>query len=318
LFAALFISSDVDDQVEAGSDKGQQWRSCASSAANITRRILLQSAPMERKVASRALESNSDLVEKHAMARHGQTRSLYSFRPVLRVGRSVLRWLGDTRTRQLRDEVQFWRSWFATRGLEWPEDYKERLDPEYPIQEHVARYIDLLPRDPVHILDVGAGPLTKLGKVHRTKNIRITATDLLATEYGRVLEQFGIKPLVRTIFADAENLVDQFGRDSFDIVHGQNCIDHTSNPMKAIEQMIATTKPNGFTILLHAENEGQDKRYEQLHKWDFTGMDGHFIIRGPGPTGRTVDVTEALRPFGSTQCIVENNIVLAAIRKHAG
>ena len=200
---------------------------------------------------------------------------------------AVLRRLeGDTRANQLRDEVKFWRSWFASKGLQWPEDYKERLDPDYPIQEYIAHYIDLLPQNPVHILDVGSGPLTKLGKVHSAKELIVTATDLLATHYDRVLEEFGIDPPVRTIFADVEKLVEQFGESSFDIVHGQNCIDHTSNPMRSIEQMIAVTKLNGFVILMHAENEGKNEGYEQLHKWDFTGRDGHFIIRGPGPTRR--------------------------------
>jgi SAM-dependent methyltransferase len=251
------------------------------------------------------------------MTRVGQTRSFRPLRRILGHGRSVLRRLeGDTRAQQLKDEVQFWRSWFATKGLQWPEDFKQRFDPRYPIQEHVARYIDLLPQNPVHILDVGAGPLTKLGKVHSTKDIHITATDLLASRYDRVLEEFGIKPLVRTIFADAEKLVEQFGEGSFDVVHAQNSIDHTIDPIHSIKQMIAVTKSNGFVILLHVENEGKNEDYNQLHKWDFTGRDGHFIISGPGPTGRTVDVTETLGPLGSVQCIVDSNVVLVAVRKH--
>ncbi|WP_287340461.1 class I SAM-dependent methyltransferase, partial [Mesorhizobium sp.] len=142
----------------------------------------------------------------------------------------ILRWLeGDSRSQQLRDEVLFWRHWFSTQGSFWPEDYKERLDPNLPIQDHVGRYVDRLTTNPVSILDVGAGPLTKLGKVHASKEIMITATDLLAAEYDQVLRDFGIQPLVRTVFGDAENLSTQFGDYSFDIVHGQNCIDHTAS-----------------------------------------------------------------------------------------
>src|ERR1700746_2114721 len=51
---------------------------------------------------------------------------------------------GDARSRQLHDEVVFWRKWFSTRGSEWPDDYNERLDPNFPLQEHIAKYVDRL------------------------------------------------------------------------------------------------------------------------------------------------------------------------------
>jgi hypothetical protein len=140
---------------------------------------------------------------------------------------TILKWLrskwerGNDRPKQLQEEVEFWRRWFETKGLEWPEDYVQRFDPIHPIQKHIAIYIDRLEGECVHILDVGAGPLTKLGKVHASKQIVITPTDLLAHEYDRVLDEFKIKPLVRTVFADTEKLVDQFGENAFDIVHGR-------------------------------------------------------------------------------------------------
>jgi SAM-dependent methyltransferase len=235
-----------------------------------------------------------------------------------RIPRKVLRWLeGDTRSQQLRDEVLFWRNWFATQGSIWPEDYKERLDPDCPIQDHVGRYLDKLAANPVSILDVGAGPLTKLGKVHSSKEISIVATDVLASDYDEVLKDYGIEPIVRTVFGDAENLVSQFGEDKFDIVHGQNCIDHTADPFRAIEQMLHVTKAGGFVVLYHAENEGKRESYKHLHKWDFACEKGRFLIRGPGPGGPTLDVSQALAERGSTECLPEDGAVLVAIRKHS-
>ncbi|RUV48173.1 methyltransferase domain-containing protein [Mesorhizobium sp. M5C.F.Ca.IN.020.29.1.1] len=252
------------------------------------------------------------------MAREGSLRRSTSvLTRARRLGRKILRWLeGDSRSQQLRDEVLFWRHWFSTQGSFWPEDYKERLDPNLPIQDHVGRYVDRLTTNPVSILDVGAGPLTKLGKVHASKEIMITATDLLATEYDQVLRDFGIQPLVRTVFGDAENLSTQFGDYSFDIVHGQNCIDHTASPLKAIQQMLSVTKHDGFVVLYHAENEGKTESYKQLHKWDFTCEKGHFVIRGPGPGGDSVDATDALAAVGSVECSLDDGAVLVAIRKH--
>ena len=224
------------------------------------------------------------------------------------------KWRGqDDRPNQLREEVQFWRSWFETRGLEWPEDYVKRLNPKEPIQDHVARYIDRLEGDCIHILDVGAGPLTKLGKVHASKQIVITATDLLAHEYDRLLDECKIKPLVRTVFADTEKLVDQFGENAFDIVHGQNCVDHTANPLRAIEQMLKVTRLKGFVVLFHVENEGKKESYGQLHKWDFTCENGDFMVRGPHESG--INVSKMLAPVGDFECILAKGNILTAIRK---
>src|SRR2546430_5369848 len=77
----------------------------------------------------------------------------------------------------LQEEIQFWRDWFLTGGLQWPYDFRERFDPDQPIQPYVAAYIDRLDAEYVRILDVGAGPLTKLGKTHPSKRLEITATD---------------------------------------------------------------------------------------------------------------------------------------------
>src|SRR5438105_2536804 len=94
-------------------------------------------------------------------------RFLSGIRTARELGRKIRRRLeGDTRSQQLRDEVVFWRDWFSTQGLGWPEDYKSRLDASFPIQNHVGRFLEQLVNNPIHILDVGAGPLTKLGKVH--------------------------------------------------------------------------------------------------------------------------------------------------------
>jgi SAM-dependent methyltransferase len=218
----------------------------------------------------------------------------------------------------LEEEIQFWRDWFATRGMDWPEDYRPRFDPDQPIQEHVAIHIDRLEADRVHILDVGAGPLTKLGKKHLTKQLLITPTDLLADSYDRLLEELSIDPLIRTIYADVERLAEQFGSDAFDIVHGQNCIDHTANPLRAIEQMLEVSKPEGFVVLFHAENEGRRNQYTQLHQWDFTCEDGDFVIRDRN--GRRTNVTRRLAAVATVECtrVPDDGdyAILTGIRKH--
>ena len=213
--------------------------------------------------------------------------------------KDLLRMPQVERSVALKGEVQFWRKWLSTKGMYWPDDFRARLDPDRPLDGHLAPYVDRVDADRVRILDVGSGPLTKLGKTHASKRLEITATDLLASDYDRLLAELGIVPPVRTIHADAERLVAQFGPDAFDIVHAQNCIDHTADPERAIEQMVAVARPGGWVVLFHAENEGEREQYNQLHQWNFTCEHGAFVIRDRA--GRTVDVTQRL----AAQCDVE-------------
>jgi len=214
--------------------------------------------------------------------------------------KDLLRMPQVERSVALKGEVEFWRNWLSTKGMYWPDDFRARLDPDRPLGGHLAPYVDRVDAADVRILDVGSGPLTKLGKTHPSKRLEITATDLLADDYDRLLAELGVVPPVRTIYADAERLVERFGDGAFDIVHAQNCIDHTADPHRAIEQMVAVTKPGGWVVLYHAENEGQREQYNQLHQWNFTCEQGAFVIRDR--LGRAVNVTQRLAALCDVEC----------------
>jgi SAM-dependent methyltransferase len=235
-----------------------------------------------------------------------------------KIVRSVRSLGPDTRERHLRGEVGFWRRWLASEGLSWPEDYRMRLDPGAPVQEHLALLIDRLPQTRIEILDVGSGPLTVIGKTHSSKSLSITATDVLASEYNALLEEFGIEPPVRTIYAEAERLREQLADRQFDIVHAQNSIDHCSDPIAAIEEMLALTRPGGFVALFHEENEGQNELYHALHKWDFTCEQGQFAIAGPGPCGPSTSVTAMVAGRVEVECSTDDGMVLVIMRKLPG
>lgn len=221
----------------------------------------------------------------------------------------------DTRDRHLRGEVRFWRRWLASEGLSWPEDYRRRFDPEAPVQEHLAQLIDRLPGAHIDILDVGAGPVTVVGKIHPSKKLTITATDVLATEYNALLDEFAVEPPVRTIYAEAEKLRERLADRQFDIVHAQNSLDHCADPFAAIEEMLALTRPGGFAALLHEENEGQNELYHALHKWDFACERGRFTIAGPGPDGPRRDVTAVVSGRADVECFSDDGMILVIMRR---
>jgi len=177
----------------------------------------------------------------------------------------------------IRSELTFWDSYFETRGLDFPEDFKQRMDPDLELQPQLAA---LLPKDRkvVRLLDVGAGPLTFVGKKYRDYDLQIEATDPLAPGYDGLLNKYGLNPPVRTVSGDAEKLTQQFSENTFDIVYARNCIDHTYSPEQAMLEMIRVTKPGCFVLMEHVPDEAIHQNWSGLHNWNFSEENGDFII----------------------------------------
>lgn len=210
-------------------------------------------------------------------------------------------------------EIEFWEQWIATRGAKWSQDFAQRLDPERPLQEEIARYARRIPRPRVEILDVGAGPLTWLGRRMPGKTLHITAIDPLAQHYDGLLTRFGIDPPVRTQPGLAEELTQQFPPGSFDIVHARNALDHAIDPLRAIHQMLVVARSDGHVLLFHHENEGQREGYEGFHQWDFFLADGEFLMRRAD--GMELNVSQVLAAEADVSASSHNAYVTVAIRR---
>ena len=178
----------------------------------------------------------------------------------------------------IRSQRQFWDNYFATRGLHWKDQYDLRFDPNLPLQPRPAA---LLPRDgaTINILDVGAGPITYLGKVHDGKKVTITATDALADEFDKILKKHDIDPPVHTQLVSAEELTQKFAPNTFDLVFARNCIDHTYDPEQSVLQMITVVKPGQYVLMEHVPNEAIHQDYDGVHQWNFSQSSlGEFLI----------------------------------------
>ena len=110
----------------------------------------------------------------------------------------------------ISSELEFWDKYFKTKGLQWPQAYQDKLNLSLPLQ---ANLVKLLPdREEIYILDVGAGPLTALGKTCDGRKIHITAVDPLAKQYAQILLKYGIVPPVKTEPLEGENLKENLPR----------------------------------------------------------------------------------------------------------
>lgn len=216
----------------------------------------------------------------------------------------------------MRDELAFWRNYFATGGDKWPDEYASRLDPERPLQPFILHYIRKSAQRGaiVSILDVGSGPLTFLGKKADDFTIQITAVDALADEYNKLMAEYGVVPLVKSEACDVENLSDRFAPNSFHCVASRNALDHSYDPALGILQMLAVTKTGGYVLIDGFENEGEHGKYQGLHKWNFVSQGREFIIWNQNR--RSLSVDRLIQGHGRIEQIrVEQRWLSVAIKR---
>lgn len=204
--------------------------------------------------------------------RHGLNRAQKKL--VGRLGKSKAAWQGA-----LPDELKFWETALMDNGRHWnPESFRKRTDPQLELQKDLKELIPASPGTIVRILDVGAGPLTRIGKMWPGHELEIIALDPLAEAYGAIVDKLGIRPPVRTISGEGEKLSEQFPAEHFDLAYASNSLDHSRDPMLVIEQMLTVVKREHFVYLWHFANVGEAEGYAGLHQWNFDIRDGDLIV----------------------------------------
>lgn len=177
---------------------------------------------------------------------------------------------------RLPDEVSFWRHWLH--DDEFRDDRERRLVPNREVRPYVGALLDAVgPQEEWWVLDVGAGPVTALGRRHGAGRVRVVAVDPLADYYDVLLDAAGVTPPVRTTWCHGELLLERFAPASFDMTYAQNALDHSYDPLAIIRHMVDLTKPGGTVLLEHRRNEGENEQYHGLHQWNFD-LEGHAVV----------------------------------------
>lgn len=188
-------------------------------------------------------------------------------------------------------EISFWREYLRTQGARYPGSYETRLDPRLPLQPEIAELIDAPEGSTVKLLDVGAGPLTFLGRTDPRWQVEITAVDALGTQYAELLDEAGVVPPVRTQPCETERLSEMLPTDAFDLVAARNTLDHSYDPVQAILEMVHCAKPGAPLLLVHHRNTAEDEHYRGMHQWNFEATDHSLTVWRPG---KRTDVGETL------------------------
>ena len=151
-------------------------------------------------------------------------------------------------------ELSFWKEFVKTkRFLEgWVGKQKT---PE--LNQEVADFILSVPHESV--LDVGSGVCSLLNGL-----VNVTTCDPLGDLYKLVFDYERHK-LVAPYPIPAEEM--SFN-SLFDIVHISNALDHTQNPLKALEKLIQAVKPGGYLIVQGFANEASHEKWQGFHQWN--------------------------------------------------
>ena len=143
-----------------------------------------------------------------------------------------------------------------------------------PVRPYLGPLID--GRDHVRILDVGTGIVPTVGTVHPTATIDLVSTDMLAREFRSVLAKWDLVPDEYVEYQDMTHLT--YPDECFDIVHCSNALDHTTDPVAAIREMIRVCATGGIVYLRHAKNVGKLERYTGLHQWNIQEVENHECL----------------------------------------
>ncbi|MCB9170917.1 MAG: class I SAM-dependent methyltransferase [Flavobacteriales bacterium] len=217
------------------------------------------------------------------------------------------------------DEIAFWddhiaKYYASTDGVPKDANARFRVDPSAPLQKELA---DLLTdvRDPVvRLLDVGAGPFSRMGKTLAGHTVELTAVDPLTTAYARLYEKHNVFPPVRPMEGRGEDLRSLFPADHFHLAHANNCLDHGYDPIRSVQQMVEVVRPGGHVYLRHEVNVAQGAGYMGMHQWNFHLDDqGNFTI---SDKHRSVDMVRLLGPDVTVTSRTEGLFLITVIHKH--
>jgi SAM-dependent methyltransferase len=179
--------------------------------------------------------------------------------------------------KHLGSEAGYWERLIGT-----PERFRAEfgwcLEPELEVrQDEIRRAIEAVPRDRLRVLDVGAGPVTVVGRRYGGKVIEVTAIDPLADAYNEALRRSGIEVPVVTQKLAIEDLPERFEPGSFDIAYCHNAIDHMPDPMLALDVMLALVRADGYVVIRCLPREGERNSYFGIHQWN-VDLDGGFEL----------------------------------------
>jgi SAM-dependent methyltransferase len=191
----------------------------------------------------------------------------------------------------------------------------ERLfDPKMQLQPELAELLPESSNVPYKVLDVGAGPISKVGKIVDGRPVDLFPVDPLADDYQQLLAKNNLQPPVPTRKGYGERLTEQFPENSFDLIHARNSIDHCLDPVVVIFNCVRALKPGCHFYLYHYRNEGSAADYYGLHQWNFDELNGQFVVSDR--FGNVISISSALEGMARVTSVeIQGDRIIVVIQK---
>jgi len=180
----------------------------------------------------------------------------------------------DTWLNGIESELAFWANIIATKGGgDYSRYWSDIISDTRKF--NLEQYLD---KEETFFIDIGSGPFASTGKYTEKTNLIFKAVDPLAYIYNALKQNYKITTGITPEYCMVECLVEKYGENKFDIVHMQNSLDHSFNPLIGIMQMLGICKIGGKIILRHAMNEAERENYSGFHQWNLCIENNNFFI----------------------------------------
>lgn len=177
----------------------------------------------------------------------------------------------------LYDEIAYWKALLSGKReessrLEAGSDPHKRFTLEDELPDDKNRIIKFV--------DIGSGAFSRCGlKTDRVK-LEVLAVDPLADAYKLLKKEYDVDNGIRLETGFVELLDKKFEKNTFDIVHMSNSLDHCFDALFGIYQLLNICKIGGKVILRHHENEAERNGNKGFHQWNLSlhNEESSFII----------------------------------------
>jgi len=143
-----------------------------------------------------------------------------------------------------------------------------RYPPE--VNKFLKSQKELIGKTP-RVLDVGCGPVSLLAYAHHNGVIELTAVDVIADSYTKLLEDYGYEKAIlgiKVVESEAEHLADKLPDQKFNLVYCNNALDHTDSPSESLREMVNITETGGYIIISGNVREGTNESWDGIHMHD--------------------------------------------------
>lgn len=169
----------------------------------------------------------------------------------------------------LRSEISFWKKFMEEQGGESFYGWERMVSPtrmfeleeDIPPSKYGGEYM---------FADIGSGPFSRCGIITSKVKLNSVWVDPLASVYEELKRNNHLEDKINLETGFVELLDRKFSKNTFDMVHMSNSLDHCFDAVHGITQLLNICKIGGKVILRHHEDEAERGNYTGLHQWNIS------------------------------------------------